>query len=132
MIAKIVCMNEQATPVVYIASPYSQGDRHLNTHFQCDVFDRFLMGGVVTPIAPLWSHFQHCIHPRPYADWLAYDLKILERCDALIRLNAHLPHLGYKQAESNGADNEVIEAKRLGKPVFYDVISLYSWARSYS
>jgi len=51
--------------VIYIASPYTSGDVAMNTHFQCKVFDELLSDGRVIPIAPLWSHFQHTVFPRP-------------------------------------------------------------------
>ena len=85
-------------PVVYIASPYSKGDPAINTHFQCQVFDQMLNDGVVWPVAPLWSHFQHTMYPRQYQDWVAYDAAMIPRYDACVRLNAEHPELKYSQA----------------------------------
>ena len=62
----------------------------MNTHFQCKVFDLLLSEGKVWPIAPLWSHFQHTIFPRPYEDWIAYDQSLLHLYDACLRLTAEL------------------------------------------
>ena len=115
-------------PVVYIASPYTRGDPAMNTHFQCRVFDRLMSDGIVWPVAPLLSHFQHTMFPRPYQDWIEYDLALLERCDALLRLDAVLPDHGYIQSESSGADGEVAAMVRLGRPVFYGVTEVYAWA----
>ncbi len=117
-------------PVVYIASPYSKGDPAINTHFQCRMFDQMLNDGVVWPVAPLWSHFQHTLYPRQYQDWVAYDAAMIPRYDACVRLNAEHPELKYSQADSSGADKEVEEFKRLGKPVFYSLADLYAWAKS--
>lgn len=117
-------------PVVYIASPYTKGDVAMNTHFQCKTFDTLLTDGKVWPIAPLWSHFQHTVFPRPYADWIAYDQALLPLYDACLRLTAHLPQVGYTQKESSGADGEVETFMRLGKPVFYSVEELYQWVDS--
>jgi hypothetical protein len=115
-------------PVVYIASPYTKGDPAMNVHFQCRVFHRLMDDGIVWPVVPLWSHFQHCIYPRRYQDWIAYDLAMLERYDACIRLAAELPELNYTVTESSGADGEVAAFKGMGKPVFFSVEECYEWA----
>lgn len=73
-------------PIVYIASPYSSGDPAINTHFQCKVFDEILRDGRAWPVAPLWSHYQHTLFPRPYSDWIAYDQALLKLYDACLRL----------------------------------------------
>lgn len=114
-------------PTIYIASPYTKGDVAMNTHFQCKVFDRLLSDGKVWPIAPLWSHFQHTIFPRPYEDWIAYDQALLHLYDACLRLDAELPTLGYKKHESTGAENEVKSFQSMGKPVLYSIEDLYKW-----
>jgi hypothetical protein len=114
-------------PIVYIASPYTRGDVAINTHFQCEVFDRLMSDGKVWPVAPLWSHFQHTVFPRPYQEWIDYDQALLHLYDACLRLAAEIPHLNYKQWESNGADNEVKTFQRLSKPVFHSVADLYAW-----
>jgi hypothetical protein len=114
-------------PIVYIASPYTKGDVAMNTHFQCKVFDRLLSDGKVWPIAPLWSHFQHTVFPRPYADWIAYDQALLHLYDACLRLTAELPTVDYSQHESTGAENEVKSFQSMGKPVFFSIENLYEW-----
>lgn len=115
-------------PIVYIASPYSKGDAAINTRFQCEIFDRLMNDGKVWPAVPLWSHFQHILFPRKYQDWIDYDLAMIERYDACLRLNAKYPPLDYYIHESSGADNEVKAFERMGKPVFYSVTELYQWA----
>ena len=115
-------------PLVYIASPYTKGDVAMNTHFQCRVFDQLLTDGRVTPIVPLWSHFQHTVIPTPYEDWVDYDNEIIARCDACVRLNASIPSMHYLQVESSGADAEVDLFLAAGKPVFYSVEALLQWA----
>ena len=118
----------QFKPVVFIASPYSKGDPAMNAHFQCVVFDRLLSDGIVLPVAPLWSHFQHMVLPRPYEDWIEYDQAMLSRYDACLRLDAVIEQLGYRESRSKGADNEAETFLRLGKPVFFDIETLYDWA----
>lgn len=114
-------------PFVYIASPYTKGDPAINAHFQCKVFDELLSDGLVLPYAPLWTHFQHTIFPKPYKIWVDYDLAILPKFDACLRLSSVLEDLGYSVSESSGADGEVKEFERLGKPVFYRKQDLYKY-----
>ena len=117
-------------PWVYIASPYTLGDQALNTRFQCEVCDKLLSDGLVFPFPPLWNHFQNIIIPRPSQDWIDYDNELITRFDCVLRLNAfYLFEDGstYFQSESTGADNEVRQFKEMGKPVFYDIESLYAW-----
>jgi hypothetical protein len=98
---------------VYIASPYTKGDPAINVKRQIDVADK-LMDLEYIPFVPLLSHFQHLCCPRPYQDWIDYDLEWIGSCDCLLRL----------EGESPGADNEVKEAKRLGLPVFHSLRDL--------
>jgi hypothetical protein len=114
-------------PTVFIASPYTKGDPAINTHFQCQVFDRLLSDGRVLPVAPLWSHFQHTLFPRPYQDWIDYDQAMLRLYDCCLRLSASCSKTGYCESESSGADAEVETFLKLGKPVFYSIEELYQW-----
>jgi hypothetical protein len=115
-------------PTVYIASPYSKGDVAMNVHFQCKIFNQLLGDGKVLPVAPLWSHFQHLLFPRPYEDWIRYDQAMLRLYDCCLRLPANLEEYNYKQNESSGADAEVASFERMGKPIFYSLEDLYAWA----
>jgi hypothetical protein len=116
-------------PWVYIASPYTKGDCAINVRTQMQAFDQLLSLGVV-PIAPLYSHFQHMFLPRPYRDWIALDLEVIQRCDACLRLGASHDYADgstYQQFDSSGADGEVDEFNRLGKPVFHSVEEVAAW-----
>lgn len=123
-------MKGQRKPTVYIASPYTRGDVAANTHFQCKTFDQLLSDGRVLPVAPLWSHFQHLLYPRPYEDWIRYDQEMLPLYDSCLRLAAEIPDMNYSQLESTGADAEVKTFLQLGKPVFYSIADLYQWVDS--
>jgi hypothetical protein len=116
-------------PLVFVASPYTKGDPAVNVHYQCEVFDRLLSDGVVLPLVPLWTHFQHTVFPRPYLDWVAYDQEILKVCDCCLRLTATSERLGYMVSESTGADAEVSAFRSLGRPVFFSIEELYLWVR---
>lgn len=101
---------------VYIASPYTLGDVAVNVKLQLDVYDKLMTLGFA-PFAPLYSHFQHMTHPRPYEDWIKIDLVWVEACDCVLRLGG----------ESKGADGEVEYAKTLDKPIFYNIDELIKY-----
>ena len=119
-------------PIVYIASPYTKGDPAINTHFQCELFDRLLSEARVWPVAPLWTHFQHTIFPRPYEDWIAYDNALLHLYDACLRVNPDYPSLNYQETVSSGADAEISSFLSQDKPVFHSIDRLYDWVDSLS
>lgn len=117
-------------PVVYIASPYTKGDPAINTHCQLRAFTELMDDGIVWPFIPLVSHYIHTAFPRPYKDWVDYDLALIERFDACLRLNAVNQALNYEVTESKGADGEVARFRKLKKPVFHDKESLYEWVKN--
>lgn len=98
---------------VYIASPYSTGDQALNVRRQIDCAEE-LMDLDFVPYAPLLSHFQHLVHPRPIKDWYKFDNEWVRACHYLLRLSG----------ESKGADDEVKLALKLDIPVFHSIDQL--------
>lgn len=103
----------------------------INARFQCQIFDEMMTSGIVLPYAPLVTHFQHSIFPRHEQDWIDYELAILPRFDAGVRLNVTFdrPGFHYEQSESPGADVEETELTRLGIPIFHSVHELYRWVQ---
>lgn len=99
---------------VYIASPYTIGDVAKNVRRQIDYVEELMNMGFA-PFAPLYSHFQHMVHPRPYEDWIKVDLEWIKSCDCVLRLGG----------ESKGADREVEYARELGIPVYYYIEQVY-------
>jgi hypothetical protein len=43
------------------------------------------------PFIPHLFHFWELMSPRPYEDWLELDFDMLERCDALVRIEGYSP-----------------------------------------
>lgn len=97
----------------YIASPYTKGDVAVNVKAQIDAADELMTLGIA-PFVPLYSHFQHMVHPRPYQDWLTMDFVWVPKCEGLLRL----------PGDSSGADKEVELALSLGIPVFFGLDAL--------
>ena len=115
---------------VYISGPMTKPDILANTGQGIAIFNRLLdrntwdpgafKGIYIVPICPHLSSFAHMTRPRPHAEWIAYDLCVIERCDAVLRL----------PGESVGADAEVKKATAMGKPVFADWGDLMVWLKS--
>lgn len=105
-------------PLVYVAGPVTKPEPMENTHHAVKVAAELLDSGVVVPFLPHLTCLWHMIRPRPYESWLAYDLDVIEHCDALLRM----------AGESGGADREVEHAESLGLPLFHDVDAVVAWA----
>lgn len=118
-------------PLAYIASPYFLGNQALNVRFQLDIWHDLFGDAFVTPIAPLWSHFQNLIHPMDEEYWMDYSFELIRNCDALIRLDARNEAHGYVQRESKGCDREVEFARSLEIPTFFHVDHLHAWAKQW-
>jgi len=101
---------------IYIASPYSIGDKEENVRRSLDCANTLMDMGYA-PFAPLLSHYQNLLFPRPEADWLAFDLEWVLACDCVLRLSG----------ESNGADGEVRHAKMNKIPVFKSIDELNNY-----
>lgn len=98
---------------VYIAGPLSKPDPCANAHTAMRMWDTLFEKGYA-PFCPHWTLLQHTCIPRPYEDWMTFDLEWLSCCDVVLRL----------PGESSGADREVAAAKQLGIPVVWSVEEL--------
>lgn len=117
-------------PLIYIASPYTKGDPCINTYCQMKMFNELLDDGIVIPYIPLLSHYLHTAFPRPYKDWINYDLEMLRIFNACLRINAEYAPMDYKVTESSGADGEEKYFRDHGRPVFYSKEELYDWVKT--
>lgn len=100
---------------IYIASPYTLGNKIKNVRLQIDAFHILRDMGFI-PIPPLTSHYINEVQERTHAEWLEYDFEILRTCDMIVRIRP-LDEYG-KEIYSSGADMEEKEAKRLGLPYY--------------
>lgn len=97
--------------IIYIASPYTNYcDKQAAVDVQIDTF-AILRDLGHEPIAPLLSHYIDQRHHASYERWMQWCLAMVGVCDVLLRL----------PGDSDGADREEAEARRLGKPVVYSI-----------
>lgn len=106
------------TVKVYIASPYTKGNVEQNVMNQIKAAEELRELGFL-PFVPLLSHFWNRLSPHPYMYWMDMDLEWVYVCDCILRL----------PGESEGADMECKEARRIGIPVFYDVSVLVNYGK---
>lgn len=99
--------------LIYIAAPYTFIDPVQNTNLACKIADELIVNGFV-PYVPHLTLLWHLITPRTVQFWYDYDIHLLKRCDAVLRI----------PGESVGADKEVELAKQWRIPVFYSIEDL--------
>ena len=102
-------------PVVYLAGPYSHPEPIANMRDAIELADRLF--DCCAPLIPHLAGFWDLVSPRTYEEWLELDCQYLAVCDALLRFGGG----------SLGADKEVVLARELGKPVFFDEDVLREW-----
>jgi hypothetical protein len=108
--------------IIYIASPYSSyDDKQAAVNVQIDAFAALRDAGH-QPIAPLLSHYIDERHPASYERWMQWCMTMVSVADLVVRL----------PGESKGADAEVAEARRLGKPVAYSIDEIVPYKFIYS
>jgi len=96
---------------IYIASAYTKGDVAINVRNVILVADELVKRGH-TPYIPHLTHLWHLISPKESSFWYEYDNSFIDHwADALLRLDNL----------SSGADNEVVRARKLGIPVYYNL-----------
>jgi hypothetical protein len=103
---------------VYIASPYSNGDKEelVKKHFDA-AYELLKMG--FNPYAPLYCHFIQKLHPDidNTFPWLEIDKTWEEDCDMVVRM--HFKDFEGNEILSPGADEEQENAEKLGIPLFH-------------
>ena len=95
---------------VYVAGPYTKGDVAVNVRATIDAADKLASLGHEV-FLPHLSHFWHLIHPHDWQFWIRRDMAWLSLCDVFLRL----------PGESEGADIEEAEARRLGLRICRDI-----------
>lgn len=109
---------EQRRIIVYISAPYTRGDISRNIRNACLAGNEILKMGAI-PLVPHLSHLWHIISPKSYEEWMEIDLALLPRTDGVLRL----------PGKSEGADREVILAKKLGIPIYYSIQEIQELVR---
>lgn len=104
---------------IYLASPYTSGNKDANTQLQIDIAYQLLIMGF-NPYVPLFNHYIQVDHPNIDTDlkfdWLEIDKAWLKECDIVFRFH---PKDNFDIfIPSPGADEEEKYAQELEIPVF--------------
>lgn len=91
-------------PLLYMAGPYTNPDPVANTHAVCKAAMHVYEQTQWCPVVPHLSLLWHAVTPRHEVHWYEYDLHLLRKCDAIVRL----------PGASVGADNEIVFARNHG------------------
>ena len=96
----------------YIAGPLTHGSETHNIKAAAKVGHRLMRQGfdVLIPHAYALTEMLDDGPPASYDEWLARCLRLIKRCDCVLRIPGHSP----------GADREVEFAREHGIPVFFD------------
>ena len=95
---------------VYVAGPYTLGDRSENVRKAVEMATQLLDAGH-EPWCPILSHFWDLMYPRPWEDWMRIDLAWLRVAEAVV----------WRSGESVGTDEERALSKELGIPSYNSV-----------
>jgi len=107
--------------LIYIASPYTTGDKDHNVFRQIAAAEQISTIGAI-PYIPLLSHYWDEVYSHDWEFWIDICKEMVLRCDALIRL----------PGESRGADIEVDFALQNNIPVFHSFERLTWWVNNYA
>ena len=91
-------------PLLYVAAPYTRPDPVTNTHFVCRVAMIVYEQTNWCPVVPHLSLVWQAVTPRSEPHWYEYDLHLMRRCNAIVRLPGF----------SIGADREIEVAAECG------------------
>ena len=107
---------------IYIASPYTNGDKQKLTDLQVEAAAELLKLGF-NPYAPLLSHYISTFaKDMDQFPWVEVDIEWLKICDLVIRL--HPKDIKGNDIPSKGADEEEVYARKNGIPlIHFDTIS---------
>lgn len=112
-------------PLVYLAGPITKPNPMANTNEAIHTATGLLHDGLCVPFVPQLSILWDTVLPLPYEDWLAYDFDVIRHCHALLRI----------PGESAGADREIVHAREIGVPVFFNTMAgradFDDWARAW-
>jgi hypothetical protein len=104
---------------VYIAGPIGKPEAMEQNALAALVYANRLKDVGLVPFVPHLCVWWDRHYPGRYEDWFEYVVAWLKRCDALLRI----------PGESPGADKEMVIARQLNIPSFYNIPDLVLWAR---
>ena len=109
--------------IIYISSEYSKAPDPLQAALRQIKVAHILLKHGIGFEAPLMGHYINEQYYHKYDIWMKLAIEKLSRSDAILRLPD-------KYGMSSGAESEVDEAQKLGKPIFHVLRNCIDWAIS--
>jgi hypothetical protein len=103
------------SPLIYVSGPITTGDTIANIRAAINIGCDLIRLGYVVIVPHEKCLLTEIVHPMSYDEWLAYDFKCIDRCDAVLRI----------EGASKGGDLEVDYARKNAIPVFFTVLDLF-------
>jgi hypothetical protein len=111
-------------PLVYVAGYYTANPSHGLSN-AAEGWEALLYYGAL-PVVPHVNILLDAIYPKSPEFWYAYDLGILEHCDAMYVCEDETTW------RSTGVQNEIRFAEQNGIPVLYDIPTLKKWVSGFT
>jgi hypothetical protein len=109
--------------VVYVSGPMTTGDNFpLNIRRGIEAGAAIMERGYVVICPHEKALGMEMLAPRSYDAWMAYDFRCIDASDLVYRMSddrgVPIP--------SKGGDAEVVYARKIGRPVFYSLDTLFT------
>jgi len=101
---------------VYLAAPYSHGDREANLRRSIDIAEELMVAGFVV-FNPLLDRYHQAVHRHEHSFWMEQGKAWIDCCDMVMRI----------PGQSLGADEEEDYAEKLNIPVLHNVNMIKSY-----
>jgi hypothetical protein len=109
--------------LVYVSGPMTTGDNFpLNIRLGIEAAARIMERGYVVICPHEKALGMEMLAPRSYDDWMQYDLRCIEVCDAVLRMSDARGN----PLPSKGGDAEVLFARAKAIPVYYSLDTLFA------
>lgn len=111
-------------PLIYVAGYYSANPAHGIAN-AAKAWAALLELGAL-PVVPHSTFLLDLAHPMPPEFWYAYDLGILEHCDAMYVCEDETTW------RSTGVQDEISFCEQRGIPIFYEAHTLQRWLSGFT
>jgi len=107
--------------LIYISGPITTGGNvPVNVRRGIEAGVLLMDAGYVVIVPHEKAFGMEMLSPRSYEDWMAYDFKCIEVCDAVYRMSDWRGN----PLPSVGGDRETEYARAIGKPVYHSLDTL--------
>jgi hypothetical protein len=108
--------------IIYVSGPMTTGGNvPVNIRRGIEAAVAIMERGYVVLCPHEKAFGMEMLAPRSYEDWMQYDFKCVQACDAVYRMSD-----GGVPLPSAGGDRECVYAREIGRPVYYSYDTLFA------